>query len=156
MSRIQDGDIAWAPPLSFGLRKSLDIALLSQLGNLTQMHKSPGAGTLSTTGSTAGGTMIPGIISAGGEVPGGSLGVASQLSVATLEALLKAKGGRKSKMPTKNQWFHQVLFGEYKDREVGGKKIASRAVREAIREGKLPPLPLSKVEGKEMCLASHT
>ena len=71
MSRIQDGDIAWAPPLSFGLRKSLDIALLSQLGNLTQMHKSPGAGTLSTTGSTAGGTMIPGIISAGGEVPGG-------------------------------------------------------------------------------------
>ena len=75
--------------------------------------------------------------------------------MATLKALLKAKGGG-SKMPTKNQWFHQVLFGEYKDREIRGKKIASRAVREAIKEGKLPSLPLSKVDGKEMCLAWHT
>ena len=60
-----------------------------------------------------------------------------------------------SKMPTKNQWFHQVLFGIYKDREVGGKKIASRAVRGTIKERKLPPLPLSKVDGKEICLAWH-
>ena len=59
-------------------------------------------------------------------------------------------------MPTKNQWFHQVLFGGYKDSEVGGKKIASNAVREAIKEGKLSPLPLSKVDGKEMRLAWHT
>ena len=100
--------------------------------------------------------MIPGIISAGVDVPGGSLSVASQLSVATLEALLKAKGGRGSKMPTKKQWFHQVLFGNYRDREVGGKRLASRAVRDAIKEAKLPPLPLSKVDGKEMCLAWHT
>ena len=35
MSRIQDGDIAWAPPLSMGLRKALGIALLSLLGDLT-------------------------------------------------------------------------------------------------------------------------
>ena len=56
-------------------------------------------------------------------------------------------------MPTKNQWFHQVLFGIYKDREVGGKKIASRAVRDTIKEGKLPTIPLSEVDGKEMCLA---
>ena len=96
--------------------------------------------------------MIPDIVSAEEEVRGGSLSVASQLSVATHEALLKAKGGRESKMPTKNQWFQQVLFGEYTDREVGGKKIASRTVCESIKEGKLSPLPLSKVGGKEMCL----
>ena len=30
------------------------------------------------------------------------------------QGLAKAKGGRETKMPTKNQWFHQVLFGEYR------------------------------------------
>ena len=103
MSCIQDGNIASSPPLSMGLRKALGVALLSRLGNLTHMHKSSGAGTLPTTGSTAGGTMIPGIISAGGSVAGGSMSVASKLSVATLEALLKAKGGGNSRLPTKNQ-----------------------------------------------------
>ena len=49
-----------------------------------------------------------------------------------------------------------LCYGECKDREVGGKEIASHAVHEALKEGKLPPLPLLKVEGKEMCLAWHT
>ena len=104
------------------------------------------------------GTMVPGVILAGGGIPGrGSLSVASKLSIATLKAMLKqAKGGNNDKMPTKNQWFHRFLFGEYRDKEVGGRKITSRSVRASTKLGKIPLLPLLKVDGKEMCLAWHT
>ena len=71
MSRIQDANIVWVPPILFGLHRALGVASLLRLGNPSPMHKPQGAGTLSTTGSTGVGTMIQGIISAGGGVPGG-------------------------------------------------------------------------------------
>ena len=57
---------------------------------------------------------------------------------------------------TKNQWFYQALFGKYIDREVGGRRVASRSVHDLIRLGKIPKLWCSKVDGKKMCLAWHT
>ena len=51
---------------------------------------------------------------------GGSMSIASQISVATLEALLKtAKGGSDNKMPTKNQWFHQVCLASTEPGRLG-------------------------------------
>ena len=67
-----------------------------------------------------------------------------------------AKGGDNKKLPTKNLWFCEELFGEIRDRLVAGKKVLSRAVRDLISAKKLPPLPVSKVDGKPMCLAWHT
>ena len=119
------------------------------------MHNPSRARTLLTTGSTAEETMIPGIISAGGDVPRDPLALHPNSAWPPSRPCSRQMGGG-SKMLTKNQWFHQVLFGIYRDREVGGKRVASRAVRDAIKEGKLPPLLLLKVDGKEMCLAWHT
>ena len=48
------------------------------------------------------------------------------------------------------------MFGECRDRTVGGRKITSRSVRKTIKLGKIPPLPLLKVDWKEMYLAWHT
>ena len=56
----------------------------------------------------------------------------------------------------KNAGFAQTLFGEIQERMRKGKRIASRLVRDMITAGTLPPLPLSKVDGKAMCLAWHT
>ena len=142
VSRIQDGNIAWAPPLSGGLCTAMGVASLLRLVNPVLMHKSPGGGTVTATGSTVMEKIVPGMISAGGGIPGGSLSVVSQLSLATLEAMLKqAKGGNNGKLPTKNQWFHQVLFVKYRDRDIGGRNITSRSVRKLIRLGKIPKLP---------------
>ena len=89
--------------------------------------------------------MPPSMASAGGGTPGGPFGDASQPSVATLNARLKQA---KEKVPTKNQWFNQDLFGAYRDREIGGKKIKSRSVRDLTKYGKIPQLPLSKEDEK--------
>ena len=62
----------------------------------------------------------------------------------------------RAKYPQKKQWFNQVLFGKYRDRERGGRKITSHSVRELIKLKKTPQLPWSKMDGKEMCLAWHT
>ena len=61
-SRIQGGDIAWAPPLSFALQTSLGVPLLLCLTNLASMQKPLGGGAAQTTGSTTLGTMVPGVI----------------------------------------------------------------------------------------------
>ena len=71
----------------------------------------------------------------------------------TLTAMLKqANGGKKEKIPVKNPWFHQVLFGKIKERLRNRKRITSRSVRDLIKDKKLPSLQGSKVDGKEMCL----
>ena len=82
------------------------------------------------------------------------------MSVSALTAMLrKAKegeGGGNAKTPVKNPGFLQTLFGEIQERMRNGKRIASRAVRDMITAGTIPPLPLSKVDGQPMCLAWHT
>ena len=45
------------------------------------------------------------------------------------------------------------LFGAYRNREIWGKKIKSRLVRDLIKNEKIPQLPLSKEDGKVMSLA---
>jgi hypothetical protein len=55
-----------------------------------------------------------------------------------------------------NTQFHHALFGEIKARTVGGKTVKSRDVRDKIKRGDLPALPLLKADGKSMCLAWHT
>jgi len=57
-----------------------------------------------------------------------------------------------------NAQFNATLFGEYKTRQVNGRVVRSKDVREAVRTGRLPALPTSKVPGntQSMCLAWHT
>ena len=151
MCQIRDGNIAWEPSLSGGVRTAMGVASLLRLATPALMHKPLGGGTAPTTDSTIMGTMVPGVILAGGGIPGGSLSVAPQLSVATLEATPKqVKGGNEDKVPTKNQWLHQVLFGEYRAREVVRRQITSRSLRDLIKLGKIPKLPNLKVDKKEM------
>ena len=160
MDRIRDQDTAWAPAMSHATRTSLGLQALVRLGTPATWPKAnpPSVPTAPTAPLTARGPAVPGVINAGGTVPGGS--VVSHLgtySVAQLTQMLKtAKGGEKEKLPTKNMWFCEGLFGEIRDRVVAGKKVASRAVRDLISAKKLPPLPVSKVDGKPMCLAWHT
>ena len=58
------------------------------------------------------------------------------------------KGGSNNKMPTKNPWFHQVLFDEYSNREVGEKRITSRSVRNSIKDQKIPCSCFQRLTGK--------
>ena len=57
---------------------------------------------------------------------------------------------------TSNRWFNTDLVGAYRDRVVKGMRIASRSVRDMIRQGTIPQLPLLKVDGEAMCLVWHT
>ena len=161
LDRIRDQDTAWAPAMSHAARESLGLQALSRMGiPAWQKANPPPPLTAPTAPLTAPGSTVPGLISAGGTRPGGSVGSLSQFgtySVAQLTQMLKtAKGDPKEKVPTKNMWFRSDLFGEIRDRVVAGKKVASRAVRDMISAKKLPPLPVSKVDGGPMCLAWHT
>ena len=67
-------------------------------------------------------------------------------------------GGGGENRHVENAQFNATLFGEYKTRKVNGRVVRSKDVREAIRDGRLPALPTSKVPGntQSMCLAWHT
>ena len=169
MCRIREGDVAWAPAMSFALRAAIGVPALARMGAPSVGFKAPlGGGTAATAGSTAPGSTVPGVIGPGTTAVDGSVGGVSQmgtLSVSALTAMLKqARGGGTQAnagdggkaAPMKNAGFAQTLFGEIQERMRKGKRIASRLVRDMITAGTLPPLPLSKVDGKAMCLAWHT
>jgi hypothetical protein len=67
-------------------------------------------------------------------------------------------GGSTENRSVDNTSFNATLFGEYKTRQVNGRVVRSKDVREAVRAGRLPALPTSKVQGNNqpMCLAWHT
>ena len=74
--------------------------------------------------------MTPNMASAGGGTPGRPFSGASLPNVTTLNASLKHA---EEKAPTKNHWFNPDLFGAYRDRDIGGKKIKSHSVRDLIK-----------------------
>ena len=67
-------------------------------------------------------------------------------------------GGGTENRSVENTSLNATLFGEYKTRQVNGRVVRSKDVREAVRAGRLPALPTSKVPGnnQSMCLAWHT
>ena len=60
-------------------------------------------------------------------------------------------GGREGDNPH----FNDVLFGEYRRRQINGKPIRARNLRERIVSGELPELPRSKYGDHPMCPAWH-
>ena len=103
MSRIQDGNIVLASPLPGGLRTAKGVVSLSQLVNPVLIHKPPGGGTVDSNNHCLKSRWNDSARHdlGRGRNPRESLSVASQLSLATLEAMLKqVKGGNDGKIPT--------------------------------------------------------
>ena len=135
----------WEPTMSFALRAKLKLDLLGRLG--------------------------------GGNLPGLALSsdgsVASDLTNPTLDALARAlgtaagpgtggggggSGGGASAGGNRegtNPQFNEVLFGEYRRRQVNGKHVRSRDLRQKIAAKELPELPPSIHCATPMCPAWH-
>jgi len=151
----------WEPRLSPGLRQALKFDQFSRL--FGQSPSSLGAGRddatqvsdlTGTTGSASTASVLNSILHQLQQQAG---------QQATSTGAGSGGGGRTGGGGTENRSventsFNATLFGEYKTRQVNGRVVRSKDVREAVRAGRLPALPTSKVPGnnQSMCLAWHT
>ena len=122
----------WEPTMSSVLRSKLKLDVLSQMRGGTI----PGL-DLSTDTSTVSDLTTP--------------------SLASLARALAGGGGTGSggSGTSTNPHFNEVLFGDYRRRQVNGKPIPARDLRRKIAAGELPELPKSKYCAHPMCLAYH-
>ena len=136
---------AWEPALPATLMSALKLNTLGRVGQV----KAPALDDDVMTQATA--------LSTRSALTGLSIGGMTGQDIKTLlGTVVDDASTKKNGEGTENPDFHHVLFGEIKARTVGGKTIKSRDVRDKIKRGDLPALPLSKADGKAMCLAWHT
>ena len=131
MDRIDMGEM-WEPAMLAGLSTALKLGVIGRFGrNLTTPDLDDDTKTVTTQASTRSG-----------------------ISGLTIGGLSKSTAGDEKGVDNDN--YHQVLFGEIKDRKKAGRTVKSRDVRDMIKKGDLPALPPSKADGLPMCLAWHT
>ena len=130
----------WEPAMSSTLRTKLKLDILSQLGG--------GGGSIPGLDFSADGSTISGLTNpatgerthALGAPPGGGGGT-------------RGSGGGSEGT---NPHYNEVLFGEYRRRQVNGKPVRSRDLRLKISANELPELPLSiYCTSTPMCPAWH-
>ena len=135
----------WEPKISQELRRNLKLDLFGGLG--VPAPPQPADDTTALTKDTT----VSGI-------SGLSFGSPAQMDT-YLQSLISAatEQGKRSKGggTIENTKFEQALFGNFRDRKVGGKPVKCRDLRHLIKGGKLPQLPKSKVDGHPMCPAWH-
>ncbi len=155
----------WEPQLSSVLRSALKFDAFCRTfhqgpapiggqmigGSIMPDAASLASGLTDTTGSTSSAEVLSFLRSLqgslqqqGGQQQGGA-------------SIPSGGGGNAPARQLDNENFNAGLFGEYKTRRVNGKTVLSKDVRTAIKQGRLPALPASKVPGVDtMCLAWHT
>jgi len=160
----------WEPRLPPSFRHALKFDQFSQvfmqgLGSLSMGHDTATqvSGLTGTTGSASATTSVLNNIlhqlqqQAGQHATSTGAGAGSRSGGGGGNGQGSSAGSNENRH-VENAQFNASLFGEYKTRQVNGRVVRSKDVREAVRAGRLPALPASKVPGNDqsMCLAWHT